>query len=164
MKAIIVTGTPGTGKTRVAKELAKKGLGKYFDVSKFIKDKKLSRGFDKKLKSGIVNIKKLNKYLIGEIKKSEGRLIIDSHLSHYLSKKYAELCIVTKCDLKKLKKRLKKRKYNKEKIRENLNSEIFDVCLMEALVNKQKIQIVDTTNKKTFHIGIKKIIKKLKSR
>lgn len=164
MKAIIVTGTPGTGKTGVAKEVAKKGLGKYFDASKFIKDKKLSKGFDKRLKSGIVNIEKLNKDLIGEIKNSKEKLIIDSHLSHYLPRKYVELCIVTKCNLKTLKKRLMQRKYNKEKIKENLNSEIFDICLIESLVNKHKIQIVDTTSKKTFHIGIKKIIKKLKSR
>jgi len=75
-------------------------------------------------------------------------IIIDSHLSHYLPKKYVDLCIVIKCDIKELKKRLEKRKYSKIKIRENLDSEIFDICLVEAKENKHKIIIVDTTKKK----------------
>ena len=64
-------------------------------------------------------------------KKPNG-VIIDSHLSHYLPKKYIDLCLVTKCELKTLEKRLKERKYTKNKIRDNLDSEIFDICLNEA--------------------------------
>jgi adenylate kinase len=56
------------------------------------------------------------------------------------------LCIVTKCNLKELEKRLKKRGYNKAKIRENLDCEIFDVCLNEAMKKGHKIKIFDTTN------------------
>ena len=46
-----------------------------------------------------------------------------------------------------MKKRLELRKYNKNKIRENLNAEIFDLCHIEALENKHKVIVVDTTNK-----------------
>ena len=69
-------------------------------------------------------------------------------MSHYLPKKYVDLCIVTKCGLKKLKKRLEKRKYNKKKIRENLDCEIFDICLNEAMEKGHKVKIVDTSKKK----------------
>ena len=48
--------------------------------------------------------------------------------------------------VKGIKKRLVKRKYSKEKIRENLDAEILDVCLVEALENKHKVKVVDTTN------------------
>ena len=74
--------------------------------------------------------------------------MIDSHLSHYLPPKYVSLCIVTKCELKNLEKRLKKRGYVQTKIRENLDCEIFDICLNEAKENKHKIKIVDTTKMK----------------
>lgn len=141
---IIVSGTPGTGKTQVAKLIAKKRKLKYININKLIKKNKLYEKYDKKLKTYIVNTKKLNKFLIKLIKK-EKNVVIDSHLGHYIPKKYVDLCIITKCDLKVLKKRLEKRKYSKEKIRENLDSEIFDICLREAEEIGHKIKVVDTT-------------------
>ena len=52
---------------------------------------------------------------------------------------------MTKCDLKELERRLKNKKYSKNKVRENLDAEIFDICLNEAKENKHKIIVVDTT-------------------
>jgi len=141
---ICITGSVSTGKTTLAKKIASKIKGKYIDVNKIITKYKLSEGYDKKRKSKIVDIKKLNKVLIDLIKKSKN-LVIDSHLSHYLPKKYVDLCIVTKCNLKILKKRLEKRGYDKDKIRENLDAEIFDVCLNEAKEKGHKIKIINTT-------------------
>ena len=154
---IIITGSVGTGKTALAKELSKKLKYRYIDVKKIISDNNISEGYDKKRKTKIIDIKILNKYLIKEIKKSKN-VIVDSHLSHYLPKKYVDLCIITKCNLKTLEKRLKKRKYSKEKIRENLDAEIFDICLEEAKQKNHKIVVIDTSSK----ININKIIKKLK--
>ena len=37
------------------------------------------------------------------------------------------------------------RKYPRSKIRENLDAEIFDVCLNEAKEKKHEISVVDTT-------------------
>ena len=162
MKVIVVTGTPGTGKTILAKKLCNKLNFHYIDVNKIIKKYNISEGYDRKRKTKIVDIKKLNKTLIKEIdnikktiknkinkklknKKTKYGIIIDSHLSHYLPKRYVDLCIVTKCDLKELKKRLKKRKYSKSKIRENLDVEIFDICLNEAKENRHKVFIIDIT-------------------
>ena len=156
MKTIIVTGTPGTGKTSLSKKLAKKLNFYYINVSKLISKHKLSEGYDKKRKTKIVNVKKLNKFLINEINKSKKNkkingIIIDSHLSHYLPGKYVDWCIVTKCDIKELNKRLKQKKFSKDKIKENLQAEIFDVCYNEALEKKHKILAVNTT--KGFNIA-----------
>ena len=156
MKVIIVTGTPGTGKTALSKKLAKKLAFRYLDVGSIIKKYNFSEGYDEKRKTHIVDTKKLNRELVKEImncKKTEKGVIIDSHLSHYLLKKYVDLCIVTKCNLRVLEKRLRKKKYFKAKIRENMDVEIFDICLNEAKENKHKIFIVDTTK----GINIKKI-------
>ncbi len=151
---IIVTGPVTSGKTALSKALAKELNYKYLNPKILFKKYKLIQGYDKKLKSNIINIKKLNKILIKIIKENKN-LIIDSHLSHYLPNKYVDLCIVTKCNLKTLKKRLIKRKYSKIKIDENMECEIMDVCLMEAKELKHNILIVDTTNR----INIKRIIK-----
>ena len=69
-------------------------------------------------------------------------LVIDSHLAHYLPRKYVDLVIVTKNTLKKLKQRLAKRKYPKLKIKENMEAEIFDTSLTESQELKHKIKVV----------------------
>ena len=155
---IVVTGTPGTGKTKVAKEIAKLFGLKYFDLNSFVKKKKLYEKYDKKFDTYLVDIKKLNKNIVNIIKKNSD-IVIDSHLSHYLDKKYVDLYLVVKCDIKILKKRLEKRNYSKLKLRENLDSEIFDVCLVEALEKGHKVKIVDTS-KGVNKILLKKLIKK----
>jgi len=144
-KAIIVSGTPGTGKTTIAKKISKERGYDYLDINEIIKENGLKEGFDKKRNSIIVDVKKLNKILIKLIENSKKTLVIDGHLSHYLPKKYVKTCFITKCDLKTLKKRLEKRKYSEAKIRENLDAEIFDICRIEALEKGHKVKIIDTT-------------------
>jgi adenylate kinase len=149
MEVILVSGTPGTGKTTVAKKTAKDKKYKYIDVKKVILDNKLEDGFDKKRDTKIIDTDKLNAALIkiiGEEKKNKKTkgLVIDSHMSHYLPKKYATKCIITKCDLKTLKKRLEERKYSKAKVRENLDAEIFDVCRTEAQELGHKVEVIYT--------------------
>ncbi len=147
MKTIIVSGTPCTGKTTIAKKLAKLLGYKYIDVKKIIKDNKLEDSYDKERKCKVIDTKKLNKYLIKVIKqakKNKESLFIDSHLAHHLDPKQVDKCIITKCNLKTLKSRLKRRKYSKDKIRENLDCEIFDICYNEAKDNGHDILIIET--------------------
>jgi len=166
---IAVSGTPGVGKTYVAKKLAKATKGKleYFDLNKYIKDNKLYDAFDKKAKTFDVDIEILksninptlkknmskNKIinlmvektininsLLKQIPKNIDGIIVDSHLSHYLESDY---CIIVKTDIKTLNKRLKARKYSKAKIKDNIESEIFEVCLDEARKLKRNIIIIE---------------------
>lgn len=162
MKVVCVTGTPGTGKTTLSKRLAKKLNFYYVDVNKVIFKHKLSEGYDRKRKTRIVDVKRLNralikniksiknKNIINKIKKYKG-IVIDSHLSHYMPRKYVDLCIVTKCNIKELNKRLKDKRFGKSKIEENLQSEIFGICHSEAKQMKHKIMVIDTA--KNFSIG-----------
>ncbi len=157
---VIVTGTPGTGKTTVATRLAKRAGWKYVDVNKAISNHKLSEEYDRKKKCHVVDTKRLNNVLGDIIKKSETQVIIDSHLSHYLPKELVKKCVVTKCNLKLLKMRMKKRGYPEHKIKENLECEIFDVCLNEALENGHEVIIVETDKK----VDYDKLLRKIKRR
>ena len=159
MPIVIVTGTPGTGKTTIAKLIAQKLKLEYMDANKLIKEKKLAAGYDKKRNCDIIDDKKLKKEFI-ELTKRSKNLVIDSHMSHLLPAKYTNICIVTKCDLKVLKGRLKKRGYSHSKIRENLDAEIFDNCLVEAEENRHNVLIVDTSKE----INHKKLIKVIQTK
>jgi len=144
MKTIIVSGSVGTGKTILSKKLSKALDYEHIDVSKLIKENKLSSGYDEENGCEIIDVRKLNKFLIELIKKSK-KLIIDSHLSHYLPKKYVDLCIVTTCDISVLRERLKKRKYNAKKIKDNIETEIFDTIVIEAKEKKHNLFVLNTT-------------------
>ncbi len=158
---IIVTGSVGTGKSVISKALARKLGYKYLNINDLIKKNKLYIKYNKKLDTHEVNVKKLKMFFIKLIRSAKNNLILDSHLSHYIPRKYVDYCVVCKCGLKLLKKRLEARKYINAKIRENLDSEIFDVCLVEALENKHNVILIDTTTT-SVNECIKEIIKKIK--
>ena len=73
-------------------------------------------------------------------KNSVNNIIIDSHLSHYID---SDICFVMRTSIDKLSKRLKKRKYPKKKIMDNVESEIFGLCLEEAKALKHKCVIIN---------------------
>lgn len=163
MKLIIVTGTPGTGKTHLSKILAKELGYHYLDIQKL--GKGIYSGYDKSRKVKIVAISKMISAFIrlyNQKKKVHYKgIIFDSHLSHYLPRSLVDLCIVLTCDIKKLKQILEKRGYNKKKIRENLDAEIFEICYNEALERRHNILKIDTSKGFTLNAW-KAIVKKVK--
>jgi len=147
---IAITGTPGTGKTTLSKILSKRIEADIISVSDFVKKSHLYESYDRALKTYIVDEKKLAKELERYIKTEfkDKNVIVEGHLSHYLKKGFVDLCIVLRCSITELNKRLSKRKYSKAKIKENLESEIFDICEEEAREFQKVVVLIDTTNKK----------------
>ncbi len=147
---IIVTGTPSTGKTTLAKEVAQKYGFKRLDVNALIKKYVLREKYDTKNKCWIVDENKFTSVLekiVKEKRKNKEKIVIDSHLSHYLSPRFVDICLVTRCDLEELYRRLKKKQYPKNKIEENMECEIMEICLQEAYERKHTLVVVDTTAK-----------------
>ena len=108
MKVILITGTPATGKSHLAQKLAKLTNSGVLDLNSLIKKEKLHDGYDRSRRCYIVDTKKLSLYIGKYIENcSDNILLIDGLLSHYY--KPADLCIVTKCNLKTLKRRLVKK-------------------------------------------------------
>ena len=103
-------------------------------------------------------LKKQGKTIALPHSKEHQKIILDSHIAHLLPKSMVDLCIILTCsNLKKLQKNLEKKKYSKKKIRENLDTEIFQICLIEAQEKKHKLLVVDCKELK------KNILKKVKS-
>lgn len=160
IRVLLVSGTPGTGKLKLAKELSLVLDYKYVDINKVIKAHNLGGSYDKEMQCEVVDAAKLTKQLERMIRHSTRDMIIGGHLSHFLPKEYVDLCIITKCDLKELKKRLENREYTDKKVRENIDCEIFDVCLEEAKEQNHEILIVDTTRRPVNEI-VEQIKKKI---
>lgn len=146
---ITITGTPGTGKTKVSQILSKRIKAEVIGVTEFVKKQRLYEHYDRKLRTYIVDEKKLSKELEKHIKdRFEGtNVIVDGHLSHYLRKGFVDICIVLRCSITELNKRLLKRRYSMAKIKENLESEIFDICEEEAREFQKLVIAIDTSNK-----------------
>ncbi len=142
-KIIVISGTPGVGKSTLAKYLAKKFNFLRLDLHDYYKE--ISTGYNRSKRCYDIDLKKLEE-LVNSFQRD---LVIDSHIAHLLPKKRVDLCVILTCsNLKKLEKRLIKRDYSKKKIRENLDSEIFQICLNEAKEKGHKVLVFDCNVKK----------------
>ncbi len=156
---IALSGTPGTGKSSVSALLQKEG---YNIIN--LNELAINQGFinitENKNKSKLIDINKLNKY-IDKIYKNDDLFLIEGHASHLL--KVVDKVILLRCHPKKLKIRLEKKGWNKVKINENIEAEIIDVILCEAvdLHHENNIFEIDTTDKniRTVLLSIIEIIK-----
>jgi adenylate kinase len=133
---IALTGTPGTGKTSIARELD--GFNT-LDLTKFVKQNGLGEQEDE----FEVDIETMVKALEDEIDPEEDT-VIDGHLSHHFP---ADFCVVLRCNPEELRERLSERGYPEEKVEENVESEILDVLLGETVSSQDNIIEVDTTDK-----------------
>jgi len=130
---IALTGTPGVGKTAIAEVLKNRG----YNVESV---SKLAEEFDciigEEGGSRIIDVNSLTE----KIDRS-GVKIIEGHLSHLLN---PDVAIVLRCDPRILKKRLSRKGWIDEKVLENVEAEVTDVILMEAM-GIEKVYEIDTT-------------------
>lgn len=161
MTLLIITGTPGTGKSTLARWLSKKLHFSHFDLPQHYLD--VADTYNYKKDCYDIDQEKFEKLVLEKLQK-EKDLLVDTHIAHYLPKSLVDLCLVLTCkDLKELHKRLKVRKYSERKIKENLEAEIFQICLQEAQKNGHKIMVFDSSknlNKEKILLQIKKALKR----
>ena len=147
---IAITGTPGVGKSTVSKllikrlnELDENQNFECINITDAVKENELYIEKDEFMDSYVVDFQKLNDYINKCTNKSKN-LIIDGHISHLLDVDYI---IVLRCSPELISKRLEERNYSKNKVKENVEAEILDVCLVEALENSDNVYEIDTTDR-----------------
>ena len=136
---IAITGTPGVGKSIVAKKVCKLIGYNYLDLNGLIKKNRLYTGYDKKRKSFVVDIAKLKKKI-----KVEENTIFDGHLSHFLK---SDKVFVLRCAPNVLAKRLGNKRWSKAKVEENMEAELIGVIATESRERHKKVYDIDTTRK-----------------
>jgi adenylate kinase len=127
---IALSGTPGTGKTCIARILERKYHINTIHLHHFAMQENLIEDYDEKRRSDIIDIDSLNKRIIKKTK-DESLVLIDGHLSHFLT--CIDMVIVLRCHPRVLKNRLKEKQWSTGKINENLQAEMLDVIESEAV-------------------------------
>jgi adenylate kinase len=139
---LIITGTPGTGKSTVAKLFSERHGFKLIEVNMFAPA--AAAGYDAERESVEVDVEKL----FEKIKPlALGDVVIEGHLAHLLPFSNATV-VVLRCSPEVLRERLKKKGFAERKIQENLEAEALDVCLIESLEVHRNVYEVDTSELK----------------
>ncbi|WP_297074349.1 adenylate kinase family protein [Thermococcus sp.] len=136
---IAVTGTPGVGKTTVSKLLAQRLGYEYVNLRDYAMEKGIGE-----MKGDELEVE-VDELVYNFERDFAGKnVVVDGHLSHFLK---ADLVVVLRAHPKLVGERLKARGYSKEKIGENVEAELVDVILVEALEENGNVIEVNTTGK-----------------
>jgi adenylate kinase len=167
MKTIIITGTPGCGKSTLTKKVSKILDSKFISINQLVHSEKFIEEYDEKRDTYIADFDKLIPYLIDAIEKAQNEqndfFFIEGHFADIVPNKFIDIVIILRCHPDILKKRLEKRGYKESKVIENLQAEILGNSTNYILEKDLKCPIyeIDTSKKKIDEALeiIKKIIK-----
>jgi adenylate kinase len=149
-QVIVITGTPGVGKTSVSKRLAAKVGALHIDLADLIKHERLSSSYDRRRQTLLVDTDELAKRVHQIVEQSRSSVIIEGHYAtSVISKREVSRVFVLRCHPQQLKQQMEKKGFKNAKLWENLSAEILDVCLRDAIkeMGLEKICEIDITNK-----------------
>jgi len=132
---ILITGTPGVGKTATAELIAEKTSFTLINVGELIKENKCYDGRDDELDTNILDEDKLldimEVMLRTAMDDGEG-VVADYHACELFPERWFDLILVLRAKTDVLYDRLTARGYSERKRSENLECEIMQVILEEA--------------------------------
>jgi len=142
---ILITGTPGTGKTEVARILASILGVEYISIAELVEKEKI---YEIEKGEKAVGLKKLQRAISDKFIGQWGyEYVIEGHLGCEVVIP-VESIYVLRAHPDVLEKRMKNRKYTKKKIEENIEAEIIDYCYQRVRqVYETRPVEIDTSNK-----------------
>uniref|UniRef100_A0A0K0DQB9 Adenylate kinase isoenzyme 6 homolog n=1 Tax=Angiostrongylus cantonensis TaxID=6313 RepID=A0A0K0DQB9_ANGCA len=135
---ILITGTPGTGKSALGQELADQLQFDFIEVGKEVREHGLVGEFDPQYNCHVLDEEKLLDHLEDRMNSESGGVIVDYHGVDFFPERWFDFVIVLRCSNTLLYDRLAQRGYEPNKIRENIECEIFGSLLEEARESYQE--------------------------
>jgi adenylate kinase len=162
---ILVTGTPGTGKTSLCQMLQDELGLTHVDIGKVVKEEKFFSEYDATYGSNMMDEDdedRLLDYL--EPIMMRGGVVCDFHSSNLFPRRWFGCVLVLRVDTDKIFDRLTARGYSEEKRAENLEAEIQGVCEDEARESyHESCVVVRPSNELTDLLGIVELVGKIRA-
>nr|CAX72243.1 TAF9 RNA polymerase II, TATA box binding protein (TBP)-associated factor [Schistosoma japonicum] len=127
---ILITGTPGTGKTTVSKEVSERSSLNYISINEVAKEGELYDGYDEANECYILDEDRIVDEL--EDAMSSGGQIIYYHSCEFFPERWFDAVFVLRTDNTILYPRLTSRDYSSKKVSDLIHCEIVQVILDEA--------------------------------
>jgi adenylate kinase len=128
---ILVTGTPGVGKTTLSQHISRELGIPTINVSDFIEKRGLHIRRSRKYDTLVYDPKKIRRELEREL--AEESFVVDTHDPEIVSFVQFDLIVLLRMRCSVLAKRYKERGYSEAKIRENLEAEIMEVVYNDVI-------------------------------
>ncbi len=144
---ILISGTPGTGKTTMAQVLKEEYSAFHLNLT----DIAIENGFileeDIDRQTKVVDDERLALFIEDFIKTHPSNIIIEGHYADIIPDELITVFIVLRTDPRVLEQRLKEKRFAISKIQENIQSEILGTCTSFALEthDRAKMYEVDTS-------------------
>jgi len=148
MSVILVGGSPGTGKTKVAKILGSKLSVEVISLGDLADDTGCIKAEDKARNTGIINEDCLIDALLDLTDDKSKRMVIEGHYIDLVPSSSVQWVFILRTHPETLKIRLSERNYSDEKVLENVEAEVIGVCQMDALdaFGESRVFEIDTTD------------------
>ncbi|KAL0483174.1 adenylate kinase [Acrasis kona] len=149
---ILVTGTPGCGKTtlceNIVSAMAQQNIKyNHLNVSQIAVDGKFTEEYDMERQTHVLDEEPLLDHLEEILSDfEETGYVVDYHSSELFPERWFDAVVCLATDNTVLYNRLSKRGYAEQKIQENLQCEIFQVCLQEAQESYDKDLVLHLVN------------------
>lgn len=133
-QVLVLVGTPGVGKSSVARLLASRLEGIHVDLGDLVKNEGLSCGLDEKRDTLIADLKRVSKRVARIIGESEGVVVVEGHFAmEVVAVEDVSSAFVLRRNPDELREALRGRGFKEGKVVENVAAEILDICLFDAV-------------------------------
>lgn len=151
-RVLALTGTPGVGKSSVVGRLRRRGVT-VMPVDELLDEAGVAGAYDPERGSREVDVDALDEAVRARLADAKDPVVVEGHLAHHLA--VTTHALVLRLKPRVLARRLEKRGWPKEKVRENVEAEAIDLILQECVqrFGERRTYELDATGKRRHEVA-----------